>query len=150
MARRLLLKRSIATGQNYGVFGAVRIRIEVLEAENMHSAIFLYNRLPPNPHANNEELDEFVTVASPIDLEEWPVGAPDYSKVYPFFRQDFVELDVPGFTDANNIWLKIVDMTNILIQALESLTALRSTAADLVWCGDPADSGPVVPASESL
>lgn len=67
-----------------------RLYVEVKDPVNMPTEIFVHQRKPitwgPNPYK-----DEFIGVASPADLEEYPITTP-IDALHPFFRLATVDL----------------------------------------------------------
>lgn len=138
MARRLKLKKYITPNVNYQTLGAIRVRVEASDAEDMDNRVFVWRRDPINPYTS-VVLNTFFTVASPVDMEEFPPEEPDPTKAYPFFRRSWVELDFRAVSDANEAWVKIVEVVCNLITALNLLENLELEAE--VWvCVSPPDS----------
>jgi hypothetical protein len=138
--RRLRLTRKAVTQVLYQHLGAYRLRIEVSDPENTGADpyVFLYLRRPVNPY-NQEVLDDFHAVASPVDLAEYPVGEPNALTTYPFYRLDFIELDFRSTDQATDTWVLIVAEVDALLKALDRLEALEIVAE--VTVGNPADTG---------
>lgn len=137
MARRIKLTRSLVPNVDYTFLGAYRLGITVSEAENVDPRIFLFDRAPVDPYAN-EAVDTFMGVAGPVDMSYWPAGEPDDARPYAIFRTSSVELDFRAISQAEAVWLLIVKQVNILIEALNSLENLEPS--EEVWCGDPPDA----------
>jgi len=128
MPHRLQLKRFSSSVVDYRFTSALRIRIEASDpdATGTDPAVFLYRRDPVNPYTSTHT-DTFMTVCSPVDLAEYPVGAPSTASEYPFFRLHYVELDVRSTLYAKEIWLAIVREVQILLEAMERLAQLSLT-----------------------
>lgn len=66
------------------------LKVSVLEATDMPKEIFILQRglavpnTPPSPSLPAE--DSFICIADPVDLEEYPAGAPSIGKEMPYFR----------------------------------------------------------------
>lgn len=66
------------------------LNVKVLEATDMPKEIFVLQRglavpnTPPAPNIPAE--DTFICLADPVDLEEFPVGAPNLAREMPYFR----------------------------------------------------------------
>ena len=106
MAAYLLhLHKSELVNVNYRYVGAFRLRIVVTAPVGSLADpnVFLYDRLPINPY-NGDIVDLYTGVASAVDLADYPVGAPDPTKDFPFFRLDTIELDLRSVTLADQLW----------------------------------------------
>lgn len=66
-----------------------RVRFDVTDAVDMVTEIFVYQRRP-GTLPDSPVRDEFSNVASPADLEEYPVDAPVSTS--PFFRLRYADL----------------------------------------------------------
>lgn len=140
MARRLKLTRSQLTEVNFQYLGAFRLRVEASDPTDSGADpyIFLYNRRPLNPY-DQTAADDFMAVASPGDLAEYPVGEPDGRTTYPIFRLDYVELDFRSTEQAEKVWLLIVAEADTLMKALDRMEQLVPT--EEVWVGAAPDAG---------
>jgi hypothetical protein len=138
--RRLKLVRKAVTQVNYQFLGAYRLRIEVSDPDNTGADpnVFLFLRRPVNPY-NQEVLDDFHAIASPVDLAEYPVGEPNALTTYPFYRIDFIELDFRSTAQANDTWTLIVAEVDALLRALDRLDALE--VVEETYVGADADTG---------
>jgi len=91
----------------------------------------------------NLSCDAFQAVAGPPQLAAIPAGEPDPELSWPYYRLNYVELDVASTAQADEIWNEIQDEVNALVSAMERLTQLQ--AVQDVWCPGPPD-----PASQSV
>lgn len=127
MARGLKLKRYGVTNQNYQWLGAYRIRVEVASVcGGMDPNIFIYRRDPFNP-LTNEQLDTYLAMASPADMSWYPALEPNSETEFPFFRQNFIELDFHAVNEAEAAWVVWNREANILCEALDQLEQLILT-----------------------
>lgn len=66
------------------------LKVLVLEATDMPKEIFILQRglAIPNtpPAAPSVPEDSFICIADPVDLEEYPAGAPSIGREMPYFR----------------------------------------------------------------
>lgn len=136
MARRVHLVKTASTLVNVTWAGALRVRIEATEAEGLEKEVFVFRRNPLNPYTS-DQLDEFMTVASPVDMSEYPIGEPDVDKAYPFFRKSVVELDFRSTLLADEAWMLIVEEVRVLTEALDRLEDLQP--AEDMWIPTPPD-----------
>lgn len=130
--RKLRVRRFAVTQIDSVYFSAYRFRVEAAEAVAMEKQVFLYRRAPPDPYTQ-EVVDTFFSVCSPVDMVEYPAEAPDPNKAYPFFRKDFVELDLRRLELALAAEALIVAELNVLVHALNRLEDLE--LADDFWIG---------------
>ena len=121
--KSLKLQRYQAQEIQYKKGCAVRLRIVVTDAVNIDPNIFVYLRSPINPHTG-ETSDILQTIASPYDMEVYPVDDPDSETSYPFYRTSTLELDFPSVTLADAAWTKIIGLTQVLITASKKLDTL--------------------------
>ena len=138
--RRIRLTRYAATTVNFNNYGAYRLRIEVtsVEGADLDKYIFIYKRNPPSPYTT-QDCDAFEAVAGPAQLADIPAGAPNPDISWPYYRLDYVELDVASATQADSIWKEIQAEACTLVSAMEKLTALQ--AVEDVWCPSAPDPG---------
>lgn len=134
MARRIKLVKSQVQNVNFQYLGAFRLRIEVTEAYEMDRNVFVYRRDSPTPNTT-EVKDTFFAVASPVDMEEYPPGAPDPKHTFPFFRLAFVELDLRAVSLADSVWSTIKSEVCALVNGLDLLERLRPI--EEFWCPGP-------------
>ncbi len=137
MARSLKVKR-LDAGPNvdYIHFSAYRLRVEIEEAVGLDDRVFLYQRRPVNPHTG-DYTDVFVTVCSPVDMEDYPPDEPDPARQYPFFRLNFAELDFRATSQATEAYDIIVRELGTLCRALDRLERLQVVSSVWVGAGDP-------------
>lgn len=139
MSRRIRLTRYAANTVAFNNYGAYRLRIEVtaVEGPDLDDNIFIYQRNPPSAYTNLS-CDVFQAVAGPPQLAAIPAGAPDPELSWPYYRLNYVELDVASTAQADEIWNEIQAEVNALVAAMERLTQLQ--AVQDVWCPGPPDS----------
>jgi hypothetical protein len=120
VARTLTITRSALTNANHRFLRAFRLRVDVTHAVNMPAEIFLYQQNAPDP-VTQAIYSTLITVASPVDLADYPVGAPNPDAELPYFRQSFVELDVRSSAEYQEIWNTIRNAIGNLCEALDRL-----------------------------
>jgi len=148
MARGIRLTRHSVKNANHWHLRAFRLRIEVAETSpDMSRYVFVYRRHPPDPYTG-EVFDEFCTVASPVDMSEYPVGAPDPNLPFPFFRKDFIEVDVRSLKDFDETWDLVVKQVCVLTQALDDMENLVQDEEAV--CGTLPSGSESVSESESV
>ena len=145
MARRLKLQKFELQNISYLWTGAFRLRVEASDplGSGADPHVFLFQRHPPNPY-NGDVDDEWIGVASAVDIAEFPVGEPNTNTAYPFFRLNFLEVDLRQAELANKVWLIIQDEVHFLLVILDILEKLVPT--EEVWVGT---LGPTPPESGS-
>lgn len=136
--RRIRLTRYAATEINFNNYGAYRLRVEVTAAEgpDLDENIFVYRRNPPSPYTTLST-DVFEAVAGPPQLAAIPAGAPDPDMNWPYYRLNYIELDVASTDQAEAIWVEIQSEVCVLVNALNRLTNLK--VVQDVWCPGPPD-----------
>lgn len=137
MPRGITLQRYELLNVDYFYLSAFRLRLEATEALDMDDRVFLFRRSPVNPYTN-DVFDTFVTVCSPVDMEDYPPEEPDPAKTYPFFRKADVELDFRTAAEAEEAYVAIIGLLNNLVTALNQLETLTPTAS--VRIGDSDES----------
>lgn len=114
-----------------------RFKVRAYGACDMPNEIFLYQRKPYDL-TTGAEADVFTSVCSPIDIEEYPSGAPDGTPA--FFRQAVIDLVFRSQRTADDAWAKIkMDVRN-LVAALDYMDELEVT--DDVVYGSPLAADP--------
>lgn len=135
--RGITLTRSEVVNVDYLWLSAFRLRVVATDALGMDHRVFLFRRGPLNPYTD-ERTDFFITVCSPVDMEDFPAGEPDPEKTYPFFRVAEVTLDFRTSQEAEEAWDIIVREVENLITALNTLEDLTPTLE--IRIGDSDDS----------
>jgi hypothetical protein len=133
------LTRYAANTVNFNNYGAYRIRIEVtaVEGPDLDEFIFIYKHNPPSAYTD-QSCDTFEAVAGPPQLATYPAGQSNADQGWPYYRLNYVELDVASTAQADAIWNEIQAEVCALVSAMERLTQLQ--AVDDVWCPGPPDS----------
>jgi len=137
MARYLQVQPYISSQTLLPYYGGYRVLLSVTTAVDMDAEVFLYRRDPPTfnrPVAGNT----FLTVCSPVDMTEYPIGDPDTELRYPYFRASAVELDFRSLEQAQKFLSDATAAICGLITNLDRLDAL--TALTPFSCGVPPDS----------
>lgn len=125
MARSIKLTRYQVEPVENADLQAFRLRVVAEDASNTNQDVnvFLYLRKPLNPYTNRRD-DVFYAVASPADMADYPVGAPDPDQAYPFFRLPYVELDLRSQSLVEDVWKIIQEEVGNLLTALERMDQL--------------------------
>lgn len=89
--RRIKLTPSFQRDHVPNVHDAFRIVVVASDAHLMPDEIFAFRQIPLQP-GTAETSEVFDHVCSPVDLEEYPIGAPLTNAVPPWFRTDTVDL----------------------------------------------------------
>lgn len=128
--RRLRLQKFELENVNYLYLGAFRLRVEASDPEDTGAdpAVFLYLRRPANPY-NGDIGDIFQTIASPVDMAEYPVGEPNVDTPFPIFRLPYVELDLRSVDLAEDSWGIIVSEVDTLLKSLNRMEDLVPTVS---------------------
>lgn len=99
-----------------------RLYIEAIEPRGIESSIFVYQRFP-QMYKGNTHNDKYQGVASPADMEEYPLSAPDSDG--PFFRLPTVDLVFRSIDQLTKCIELISQDTAELIRARAGLEVLR-------------------------
>lgn len=139
MARRIQLTKSETNTVVFNNYGAYRLRIDVtdFEGNDIDGNIFIYQRNPPSPYTDLST-DSFEAVAGPPQLADIPAGAPDPNQSWPYYRLNYVELDVASTQQADAIWNEIQAEVAVLIEAMNRLDTLQVT--QVLWIPSAPDS----------
>lgn len=139
MARRIKLTRLNSSQVELNNYGAYRIRIEASDPEgaDLDENIFIYRTVDASPYTD-ANCDVFEAVAGPNQLAAYPIGVADPDQGWPYYRLDYVELDLISTAQAESIWEEIKAQVGELIKAMDRLDQLKTT--DVVWVPSPPDS----------
>ena len=117
-----------------------RMVVRATESHAMPVEIFVFQRKPgsgADPHV--PYLDEFTNIASPADLEEYPVGAPIDPNM-PFFRLATVDLVFRSEEIAAEAWAGILSDTAGLVEALNYMDNLSQVEEVIIGNPTPSSS----------
>lgn len=125
--RRLHLQRHELQNVNYQYLGAFRLRVDVTDptGSGADPNVFLYHRKPPTVLETVD--DVFQTIASPVDMSEYPVGDVSDETTYPMLRADFIELDFRSVQLAEDAWIIVVREVDALLKILDRMELLVPT-----------------------
>ncbi len=116
-----------------------RLKVVVSESVNMDREIFAYRAIPLQPgDPNDPQTAVFSHICSPVDLEEFPIGAPRPDAVPAWFRLDTVDVLFRSRGQAIRAWDSIREVAENLGLSLTRQDALESLSP--LWVGDPAPS----------
>lgn len=134
--RYIQLRRYGTTAVALSNYGAYRLRVEAIAVvgPDLDTNIFIHKRKPPSPYTTLS-CDTFEAVAGPPQLASIPAGAPDPDMSWPYYRLNYVELDVASSAQAESIWTEIQAEVCTLVKAMDRLTDLRTIQS--VWCPGP-------------
>jgi len=140
MTRRIKLTRYAAQAVKFNNYGAYRLRIEVtsVEGPDLDEYVFIYKRNPPSAYTDLN-CDNFEAVAGPPQMALYPAGEPNADQGWPFYRLNYVELDVASSAQADAIWNEIQAEVCVLVSAMNRLDDLQ--VVEDVWCPSAPDSG---------
>jgi hypothetical protein len=94
-------------------------KVEVLEAIDLPPEIFVFLRIP-KPSDPSQSDDEFQNIASPADIQEYPVLVPVPGANRPFFRLSEVLLDFRNEKLAEDAWRCMQADFEALLEALNA------------------------------
>lgn len=126
--RSFTLVRREAGRVEYQFFGAMRVRVDVENAVDFDPNIFLYRQDLQTPYAPDDNVNNtFLSICSPADIADYPIGGPDPEKAFPFFRISYVELDFRSTYMADTFWQTLVAEAGVLLHAFNKLEELQET-----------------------
>jgi hypothetical protein len=119
---KLKLKRFGVSNVQYSTMGTFRLRVEAMTMPGFTTDpnVFLLYRLPTNPYDGSAQ-DLYYGVASPVDMAEYPIGEPNNTTTYPFFRLNYIEVDLRSITLLDQLWEFIKKQISALLQAMDTL-----------------------------
>lgn len=81
------------------------LRVVVTNAVDMSKKVFVWQaNVPSNTDAEAAaQPDQFINVASPVDLEKYPEDAPDLQRAVPYYRTDEVVLRFRCMADLQEV-----------------------------------------------
>lgn len=87
---RIRVRYSESTPDKHPPIYAYALKVEVLEAKGLDVNLFVFQRISHG--AEGDATDEFIQIASPVDIEEIPAHAPDLAHNMPYYREKEVTL----------------------------------------------------------
>lgn len=119
MARSITLTREPQTTFTVGTQMCFRFRVTASDAVDMANEIFLFRLRPLVPGAE-DRVAEFLSICSPVDLEDYPADEPEEDASPAFFRLASIDLLVRSQTLAEQLWTNIQAAVAVLIEALNA------------------------------
>jgi hypothetical protein len=107
-----------------------RLKVTATGTDDVDTSIFVYLSRTLDPTEGTKE-SRFDHIASPADLEDFPVGAADVDAPQAFFRLDSVDLLLRSSDELASTWEDIVEDVRSLAASLANLEALENSE-DLV------------------
>lgn len=95
------------------------LKVTVTAAREYPDHIFLFHRGKPNNEGN--VIDEFISVASPVDIEETPENAPALDDGMPYYRSNEVTLWFRNTEDLELAKKKISEDITVLVKTYNIL-----------------------------
>jgi len=107
------------------------LRVVATVAADMPKEVFVFQRIVDSATdpAANALGDQFISIADPVDLEQYPVGAPDLANDIPYYRLDEVTL---RFRDM----LTLEETRNLMAEDFQRLVDSLNAAADSTLIGE--------------
>ena len=105
-----------------------RLRVRCTEASCCDTNIFIYHSVCVNPFTGQYQ-DEFDHVASPSDLEEFPIGSPSEDTDAPqYYRHDELDVVLRSELLAGEAWETLTQEIKALVQSLKKVQDNNLTA----------------------
>lgn len=130
--RRVQLVPSWQTVYNSTRNQCFALRVEARYAHELCCSLFAYRAIPLQP-GQATQIAVYDHICSPVDLEEYPIGAPRINAIVPWFRLHYVDLLFRGRIQAEEAWQKIQDQVAALVESLNDADILAEAAP--VWIG---------------
>lgn len=105
-----------------------KLRVNITAATGMDREVFVFRRVPTTPGCTADEFDH---VASIVDMEDAPAGAP--SAQSPWFRRSTVEFYFVSVADREDTARVLKEDINALLAALN----LEYAVQEIVEHGEP-------------
>ena len=96
------------------------LRVLVEATTDMPEEIFVMQRGVPVPGEETDVGDSFVCLADPVDLEEYPVNAPDLENEMPYFRVKDITLRFRNMEILEETMALLADDIQNLVNALKA------------------------------
>ncbi len=110
------------------VFNAYGLHVEVTDAVEMPSEIFVYQRgTAPPPGSGEAPRDVFFQIADPLDLETLPVDEPYLAEEIPYYRTSSVDLLFRSPITREETEQLIKETIATLVHTLNSVDITEST-----------------------
>ena len=116
-----------------------RMLVSVTRWEGVDPNIFLYRVAGTDPFTGNT-LATFEGLASPLQLEEWPVETPAESGAERMFRLSQIDLVFNSMIDLETAWREIREGRDELVRTLITMCELQVDQIDLFGCLDSESS----------
>jgi hypothetical protein len=116
----ITVRRSLPEEEAGVIRQSYDMKVEVINAVDMPEEIFCFHHgvAPARSGMETEATDEFKSVADPVDLEEYPVEAPDLLNEIPFYRVSEVTLRFRSMIELEETWGYIAEDIQGLVTAL--------------------------------
>jgi hypothetical protein len=130
--RRILLTPSFQRVFVPNAHDTFRVTIVASAAHELPDEIFAYRALPLQP-GQTDVVAQFDHVCSPVDLQEYPEGAPDVNAVPPWFRLATLDFETRTRAQAEEFYNDVVCDVNRLIRGMDAADCL--VARQPFWVG---------------
>lgn len=102
------------------------LKVEVINAVDVSAKIFVFQRrvMSAMDSEANREVDQFVSIADPVDLEEFPEDTPDLQNNMPYFRSSSVTLRFRSMTELEDTQRLIDEDITMLVRSLKAAATL--------------------------
>ena len=102
---------------------AYQLDVVVSASTNVSKNIFVFRKKVPSVTdvQSNQSQEDFISIADPVDLEEFPDNAPDMTNEIPYFRLDHVSLRFRCAEDLDNTQTLIEQDIQHLVDSLNIL-----------------------------
>lgn len=115
----LEVKYSEITPDKHPPIFAYALKVEICKATVLSDHVFVFQRSPENNEG--EATDNFIQIASPLELEEVPEDAPDLQNGMPYYRSKSVLLWFRNMEDLELAKRKIDDDLQTLVLTYKTI-----------------------------
>lgn len=116
------LRRDVTQNEDLDDRQAYVMVVSVENAIDIDEEIFVFQRSLPTVQANavSEPTDFFISVADPVDLEDYPINAPELEVQMPYFRVSSVTLKFRSMVALDQTWDYIKEDVAGLVKSINT------------------------------
>lgn len=135
MARGIRITREDVEVADLDGLRVYRLRVTASDGDGLPNAIFLHQRVIPDIATPLVTRDEFVAIASPVDLTVYPATNPTVGQDPPYFRKTSYDVLLRSTEEVEELWLTTQVAVESLYEASLRLDVLFD--AETITYGSP-------------
>lgn len=116
---KLVVRYSMTVPEEHPAIYAYALKAEVTAATIYPEHLFVFQRSPSTPAG--DAVDSFIQIASPLDIEEIPVNAPNLQEGMPYYRAKEVTL-----------WFRNIEDLKLAKEKMKADIAVLTTTYDIL------------------